>query len=248
MGITANAPLATPHRSGKIGRAVRVSLVGLTAAIALAGCKQHLNARSVPLDGYRSKHPIIVSEKPENLDIPVGMRRLRMSAPTHAKIMAYAREAHHAGTGVVYVLVPSGSANADAARWYSKKIRSVLVAGGLSSRNIVRQGYPVDDPKDIAPIRLTYYRMTASVHECNRYPDNLASKSSNRGYKDFGCATQSNLARMVANPSDLIYPRRFDPSDPMRRSTVFDKYRAGESTATKYPEKDAGTVSDAAGE
>ena len=213
---------------------LRVPAVGVIMAFAVSGCnfmnKHHLDVRSVPTDGYRTKHPIVVSERPENLDIPVGMRRIRPGTATRGKVAAFAHDAHYHGNGVMYLMVPANSANAKTARWYAKQLRAVMTSAGLRSKNIVQQPYPVDDAKAVAPIRLTFYRIKASVHNCNRWPNNLAGWSSNRGYGDFGCTTQSNLARMVDNPTDLLYPRRFDPSDPMRRSVVFDKYRAGMPT------------------
>jgi len=233
--------------TAKTSRA-RLAAVGLVAAFALAGCKEHLDARSVPMDGYRTAHPIVISEQPENFDIPVGMRRLRIDAALRARIIDFAQGANEHGNGVLYVMVPTGAANTRTARWMAGRVRRMLHVAGMAENRIIRNDYAVDSSGDVAPIRLTYYRMKATVRACNRWSENLTSKSSNRGYRNFGCATQSNLAGMIADPNDLLHPRRMGPSDPERRSVVFDKYRKGESTATKYPTKTTGTVSDAAGE
>jgi len=45
-------------------------------------------------------------------------------------------------------------------------------------------------------------------------------------------------------PADLAQPRGEGPAYPARRSTILDKYRKGESTATTYPNAGAGKISD----
>ena len=63
-------------------------------------------------------------------------------------------------------------------------------------------------------------------------------------YWNFGCASQRNLAAMVENPADLVQPRGETPPYTGRRTTVLDKYHRGESSATVYPDKDQGKISD----
>jgi pilus assembly protein CpaD len=48
-----------------------------------------------------------------------------------------------------------------------------------------------------------------------------------------GCATQRNLAAMVANPEDLVHPRGETPRPSERRDTVWGKYVAGQPTISK---------------
>jgi pilus assembly protein CpaD len=52
------------------------------------------------------------------------------------------------------------------------------------------------------------------------------------------------MAAMVENPSDLVQPRPETPAYTPRRTTAFDKYRKGSSTATTYPESDKAKLSD----
>jgi pilus assembly protein CpaD len=49
---------------------------------------------------------------------------------------------------------------------------------------------------------------------------------------------------MVDNPSDLVQPRGEAPAYTAHRSTVLEKYRKGEPTATIYPDADKGKISD----
>ena len=51
-------------------------------------------------------------------------------------------------------------------------------------------------------------------------PTRSANTTENRNYFAFGCATQQNLAAIVDNPLDLLYPRGLTPADahaPRRR-------------------------------
>ena len=54
-------------------------------------------------------------------------------------------------------------------------------------------------------------------------PDNLTPKN-------FGCSVQHNIAAMVADPRDLLGPRRLDPADANRAGTVIDAYEQGKIT------------------
>lgn len=48
----------------------------------------------------------------------------------------------------------------------------------------------------------------------------------------FGCAHQSNITLMAANPEDLTTPRAMTPVDPRRIQRVYEAYGEGEDTTT----------------
>ena len=66
----------------------------------------------------------------------------------------------------------------------------------------------------------------------------------NRQYYNFGCASQRNLASMVADPADLVQPRAEGPATPPSAPSALDKWRKGESPATIYPDAGKGAISD----
>ena len=49
---------------------------------------------------------------------------------------------------------------------------------------------------------------------------------------------------MIDEPTDLVQPRAETPSYTTRRTTAFEKYRKGTSTATTYPEAEKAKLSD----
>ena len=82
----------------------------------------------------------------------------------------------------------------------------------------------------VAPVRLAYSTVTAQVKGCGQWPADLTESAQSRNYHNFGCASQNNLAQMVANPADLLGPRASGPIEPGRRTTVIGNYIRGEST------------------
>jgi pilus assembly protein CpaD len=65
----------------------------------------------------------------------------------------------------------------------------------------------------------------AQTDKCGRWPEDLLETSENKHYADFGCSYQNNLAAQMANPADLIGPRKQTPIDAANRSAVIDVYR-----------------------
>ena len=103
----------------------------------------------------------------------------------------------------------------------------------------------------MATIRLNYPKITADAGPCGLWPDDLGpsihnkSYFENKQYYNLGCATQRNLAAMVANPADLVQPRARDAGlhgTPQRRHRQVPQGRR--PTATTYPDADKGKISD----
>jgi len=110
-------------------------------------------------------------------------------------------------------------------------------AGNLSQSN--RQ----EQPADIVTVNVTEYR--ARTYDCNQSWENLARTASNAPYNNFGCAVNSNLAAMVANPRDLARPQTPTPGDATRKSNILDKYRRGEVTSSAQDDQAKATLSTA---
>jgi pilus assembly protein CpaD len=160
-----------------------------------------------------------------------------------------ARDWTREGTGSVVVDVPVDTANSRAAAATYQEIRSVLASGGVPSRAIVQHPYRPEDPGLLPTIRLSYSKIAAVAGPCGLWPEDVGPSildpgyNENRPYFNLGCASQRNLAAMVANPSDLVQPRSETAAYTGRRTVVLDKYRKGESTATNYPDPDKNQIS-----
>lgn len=210
-------------------------LVG--AAAVLAGCstaREPTITGSLPNDGYKSRHPILIAEQAETLDLPVGSQASSLTDRASATVTAFAREANEAGARSMTVLMPKGSANAIAAARVSRSIAAALAAGGFPAGGIVYRTYPVDDLGADAPVRLAYPKMKAGLdHACGQWPAQMTTTKENVDYWNFGCATQANLAAMVVDPTDLVTPRGMSAASAPRRQTIFKNYEAGKATASE---------------
>ncbi|MCX2724139.1 CpaD family pilus assembly protein [Roseibium salinum] len=222
----------------RIAAASKSALV-LFGCLVIAGCQSQSqpSAQLLASNDYRLRHPIVVTEEPETLDLPIGRNTRALYGPIEDTITAFAAQSQQDGNGAVEILVPSGGANEAAVHAVTDDIRSALQRGGLGRSRISTRTYRVGDPSADAPIRLSYARMQATAGPCGSWPRNIGGGvGENASYENFGCATQSNLAMMVENPSDLLTPRASTPVDQNRRAVVIENYRKGDVTGGTYKE------------
>lgn len=214
------------------------ALIGTLAVCGLsAGCapREPQVTGSIDTDGFHTRHPIVVEEGNETLDVPIGAQAAHLPAKLAATVEAFGREARRRGASGVVVMAPSGSANETAAHRATREITAALVRGGVPAHAIERRSYPAAGPEDVAPIRIAFPRIVAHVpHECGEWPNSALSDFNNRDYWNFGCATQANIAAMVDNPVDLVAPAPLGPTDATRRAVVLQAYRKGEKTKSQF--------------
>lgn len=210
------------------------AILALLAAAGLAGCstaREPTVTGSVPDNGYSTRHPILIKESIETMDVPVGSQSGHLTSRMANTVSAFGAEAMERGATGVTILIPSGSANETSADAMSRQIASALVSGGVPAKAISHQPYQVEANAADAPIRLAYPRVAATVpHACGQWPEQMMIDNSNRDYFNFGCAHQSNIAAMVVNPSDLVTPQGTTAVDANRRTRVLTNYRNGAAT------------------
>ena len=185
------------------------------------------------------------------IELFIGRNRGGLTPTQRAEVMAFAHTWKREATGGLVVEVPVGTPNARAAADTVPEVRSILLgATGLPPNAVQMLAYHPDNPVKLATIRIKYPKMVAEAGPCGLWPDDLGPSVanteyfSNKPYWNLGCATQRNLAAMVADPADLVQPRGEGPAYTGRRTVVLDKYRKGESTATVYPQSDQAKISD----
>jgi len=233
-------------------RAYRMAgaLVGL--AVALGGCtytEAVVATASVP-DDYRQRHPIAIQEADRSVVLFVGHARGGLSASQRADVMGLAQIWLQEGTGAIQADVPVGTPNARTAADSLREIQSLLAAAGVPPRGLAIRRYHPEDPRQMATIRLNYPKISAVAGPCGLWPEDIGSSFKNKSYFEnkqyynFGCAYQRNMAAMVDNPSDLVQPRAETPAYTTRRTTAFEKYRKGTTSATSYPEGEKAKLSD----
>lgn len=233
-------------------RRLRIAGALAGAAVMLAACNHTQDVAttaSIPED-YRLRHPIAVQESDSAIVVFVGQSRGGLTAEQRADVMGLAQTWLHEGTGAINADVPTDTPNARAAAESMREIHSLLAAAGVPPRGIVVRNYRAKDPRQLAAIRLSYPRMSATAGPCGVWPEDLGpsiknkSYFENRSYYNFGCSYQHNMAAMADNPADLVQPRAETPPYTARRTALFEKYRKGTPTALIYPDADKAKLSD----
>ena len=222
----AHAKNARPMR---LMTARTLASVMLVATTLVSGCasyeRDHVVVGSVP-DDYRTRHPIIVSQSETKEDLIVSASAKVLSMRDHDVVQAFGSRFKRSGASAMAILVPTGSPNEAAARRVAHQIVPVLKEQGISGRRILVQNYQANGHGDAATIRLVYSDMKAALEtECGQWEEDLVDTSENRNYANFGCATQKNLAAMIAEPADLLGPRGVTDIDSTRRTTVINNWR-----------------------
>jgi len=210
------------HRSGRL-----VFLVFMAAA-AMAGCakRDSITVGALP-DDYRTNHPIVLSEKEQVLDLPVGVFSYRMTPQQKMSLEGFMEHYGESGKAVVTILVPSGSPNERAASRLSEDIAQFLYRRGVPKGHLQVLSY--DAPAEQAsPVRVSYSVVAATTGQCGRWPEDLLDTTENKHYANFGCAYQNNLAAQIANPMDLLGPRKTTPIDAENRDTAIGRYKTGQ--------------------
>jgi len=233
-------------------RALRIAgaLVGLSVVLgACTHTDEAVTTASIP-DDYRLRHPIAIQEADRSVVIFVGRARGGLSAEQRADVMGLAQTWLHEGTGAIVADVPTGTPNARAAESAFREAQAMLSAAGVPPNGVTVHHYRPDNPRQLATVRLSYPRISATAGPCGLWPEDLGPSIKDRGYIEnkpyynFGCAFQRNMAAMVEQPSDLLQPRPETPAYTARRTEGFDKYRKGTSTSTIYPEAEKAKLSD----
>jgi pilus assembly protein CpaD len=214
----------------RAGAGIRFGLFPLAAALGislLSGCvgTDHVIVGAVP-DDYRTNHPIVISEKEQVTDIPVGAADRGMTRSQRQQLQGFLDSYDRSAAPVVQFLLPEGSANEAAARRAAPGLAEAARASGVRRGNIAILSYHVDAPDSQPPIRVSYSKVVASAGPCGRWPEDLMKDAENKHYADFGCSYQRNLAAQVANPNDLIGPRKMGDIDAENRDNVINVYRS----------------------
>lgn len=228
----------------KIRHGSRVKKIGKTAAVLLtasllASCanysRDHIKVGSVP-DDYRTNHPIIVSQTEKSADIIVSSNAKELSHRDKELVAAVGYAFKRTGAQTLGIMVPTGSNNSYAANLLAQESVSVLARVGVKRNQISIQQYNATTHGVSATLRLTYADLTAEVsNKCGQWSGDLMDTAENKNYGNFGCATQNNLASMIAHPSDLLGPRGTSEIDATRRTTVIENWREnGAGTNKSY--------------
>ena len=125
---------------------------------------------------------------------------------------------------VVTITAPVGSANS----WRPPIPPPVSGAPAFARGSAIADhvtSYQAPSVDISAPVRVAFTAMRAQTNKCGRWPEDILDNPENKHYADFGCSYQNNLAAQIADPADLLGPRKLSEVDAEERSVVIDEYR-----------------------
>jgi pilus assembly protein CpaD len=184
---------------------------------------------------YEKRFPIMVEPRVQTLHVGVDSGGLDPASVND--LQRFTRDYLRNGSGLIRVSAPRRIPQA------ANTVADQLADFGVPRNRIVTGLDDVANPAD--EVRVSYVGYVASTEPCGDWSSNITFTSANAPTPNFGCATQHNLAAMVADPRDLVTPKPLGPEDAARRLTILDKYRKGELTATAKSGEQSGVVSNA---
>lgn len=218
------------------------SVIFSALALGLGACASDPQTTASLAQTYQQRHPIVVAEGSEVLDFVPGGGPGGLTERQRTDIRAFAQSWREQGRGVVQIELPQGGATDAAAAHTARGIRTELVAGGVPSRALTTVPYLASHPSQLAPVRLSYPKLNAEVAStCGQWPEDLGNSLTSRAgrnngdYSNFGCAYQTNMAAIIADPEDIIRPRTETAISGARRGVVMEKYIQGQSTGAEQP-------------
>ncbi|MEQ8934629.1 MAG: CpaD family pilus assembly protein [Amphiplicatus sp.] len=212
-------------------------LIALAAASALAGCSSFSNGREQALS-VAERHPISVDTQIVTLTVDLDPTVSDLTSVDRARIRAFADSNLQWGQGPHNLTAPSGASTDLDGQETASDIRRYLNELGVDWSQITGATYRAGGPEKRQLI-LSYTHYVATPSACGDWSGETANRYRNLNSPNFGCATQNNLAALVADPRDLIEPADLAPSDAEGRLRVIRAYRAGQSTASATEEIDA---------
>ncbi|MBV9418531.1 MAG: CpaD family pilus assembly protein [Alphaproteobacteria bacterium] len=217
-------------------------VASLLAVLAAGSCAAPMNDPEMGLaDDPMVNHPIQVQPNYRSLKVSFYATSAGLMPDDSQKFDAFVADYMQHGSGAISISAAPGTDASAAIGYFGERLAN---AGIPRDRIIVgqRQEGPADHRVEIG-----FISYTAVSDTCGDWSVNAGYSASNRVSPNLGCATQANVAAMVADPRDLIAPRDMGAGDAARRATVYDNYRAGKPTGAEHSTEQSGAVSDVGG-
>ncbi|MEQ9643133.1 MAG: CpaD family pilus assembly protein [Alphaproteobacteria bacterium] len=193
----------------------------------LAGCADPPeNSRLQTYDNARGNHPIELRSRVETTPVTIS-EKAGITETEQDQLDGFFSDYLAAGGGLLSIVASDKVGGREAAVKRAERVASYAMHRGLLPQELdVRVGPTANDQ----PVVLSFQRYSLKPQDCSRdaYEPNTTN-SRNTLHSRIGCATQANLAAMLANPADLAMRRTETPAD-LRRSLAIQAYRAGEAS------------------
>ena len=209
----------------------------LVSILAAGSCSAANDGQMISEDGAIN-HPIAVEPSYKEIKMHFAGGETGISADDAVSFDNFLADFRAHGNGSLGISVPDGAPSRAAITWFAER----AAATGISRDKILVSTHDAQNGDFRVDVSFIAYQ--AHVAACGDWSENLSFTADNLTPKNFGCATRQNIAAMVADPRDLLGPRRFDPADATRAAVVLDNYEQGKPTGAQKNAEQSGAVSD----
>lgn len=212
-----------------------VRSLALALALTSAGCREHLrvdDATAGQLNDPDKRHPIAFTKRTEALYVEVAQTGDGLSPNQQADVWRFLERYKSESAGPLQISAP-GSVKGHIS--VSRSVRHVeeMVAGAGIPQSAVEERRHHGSTEFGRAVKLAYERPVAMAPECGSWPEDLGENRERVPNENFGCASQRNLAMMVANARDLKVPQEETSRSGERRDVVWTKYVGAEKSGSK---------------
>lgn len=220
--------------------------VGVGAA-GLAGCASTERVSPVPqeylTDSAFNRHQADVTKSTELLEVQIDASASDLTRADKNKIAAFVSAYKSVGHGPLIMSMPQSVSNPQLAVQAIATARDIAYQSGVEYEEIAGAAHGAQQG---SPLILAFQAYEATTEVCGSHASyDFADTSSNNNHALFGCSIRANIAMMLADPGDLLGQRPIGEGDGIRRSTVLNAYRLGESTGSERSDDESGAVSQA---
>ncbi|RUU94195.1 pilus assembly protein CpaD, partial [Mesorhizobium sp. M6A.T.Cr.TU.017.01.1.1] len=130
-------------------------------------------------DDYRTNHPIVIAEKNQKIDLPVGAGDRGMTGSQRDTLLGFLDGYDRSAAPTLTIQVPSGSANEVAATAAARDFARLAIASGVKRNRLVVTSYQAASSEISSPVRVAYVAVRAQTDKCGRWPADLVDTSEN---------------------------------------------------------------------
>ncbi len=176
--------------SGTARPAVRSTrfVLAVAAVALLSGCafqkRDSVTVGAVP-DDYRTNHPIIIADKEETLDLPVGASDRGATASQRASLEGFLANYDKTAAPVLNIIAPSGSGNDVAAADAAHDFANIARKNGVPENRIMIASYRASPEEVSAPVRVSFSAMRAQTDKCGRWPEDILADQREQALREF---------------------------------------------------------------
>lgn len=220
-----------------LGPARMVALIAIVTMV--SACSPFISgSKRADEPRYRisGEHQFVVTESARTFAVQFGEDESTLAPHVLAPMQVFADDFVDQGGGTLFIEVAQGQPDDMLPGKLSYLGAELRKRGVKASELVVR---PADGSRS-AEITLAYAKYEASVPGCPDWSQTNAGFHRNVAHSNFGCSVRGNLAKMLANPRDLVEPREFNNADAHSASRAIGAYRSGEAEPVSTSSSEVG--------